>query len=77
MPNSINNYSLVDDGRLKFELAKPCYVWSNYLVYYDKIIIGKVRYRKITNFSGIQVKQCFIWVVITGMELDLPTSNFI
>jgi len=77
MPDSIKSYSLADDGKFKVELAKPCYVQFDYLVYYDKTITGKVSYGKITDLSGIQAKQFFIWVDVTGMEMDLPASDYI
>jgi len=77
MPDSVKSYSLADDGKFKVELAKPCYVQFDYLVYYDKTITGKVSYGKITDLSGIQAKQFFIWVDVTGMEMDLPASDYI
>lgn len=77
IPDSVTNYSLADDGKFKVELAKPCYVQFDYLVYYDKTITGKVSYGKISDLSGIQAKQFFIWVDVTGMEMDLPASDYI
>lgn len=77
IPDSVTSYSLADDGEFKVELAKSCYVQFDYLVYYEKTITGKVTYGKITDLSGIQAKQFFIWVDITGMEVDLPASDYI
>lgn len=77
IPDSVKSYSLADDGKFKVELAKPCYVQFDYLVYYEKTITGKVSYGKISDLSGIQAKQFFIWVDVTGMEVDLPSSDYI
>uniref|UniRef100_A0A0C9RNE3 TSA: Wollemia nobilis Ref_Wollemi_Transcript_8709_1002 transcribed RNA sequence n=1 Tax=Wollemia nobilis TaxID=56998 RepID=A0A0C9RNE3_9CONI len=77
LPDSVKSYSLGDDGSFKVELDKPCYVQFNYLVYYEKTITGKLSYGKITGLDGIQAKQFFIWVDVTGIVMDLPSSDYI
>ncbi|XP_078435667.1 uncharacterized protein At5g01610-like [Wolffia australiana] len=92
LPNAVSTYSLSDDGHFVVELASPCYVQFSHLVYYDRIIKGKLSYGKVTEISGIQAKELFVWVSVTGLALtpdgkhiqfqsgifseDLPISMF-
>lgn len=57
-------------------LTHPCYVQFDQLVYYDKLVKGKLSYGSVTDVSGIQAKKFFIWVNVNGMTLD-STSNMI
>ncbi|GLJ05644.1 hypothetical protein SUGI_0022120 [Cryptomeria japonica] len=77
LPDSVKSYSLADDGEFKVELEKPCYVQFNCLVYYDDKITGKLTYGKISDLDGIKVRKFFIWVNIKGIEVDVPSSDFI
>uniref|UniRef100_A0A0C9QUH1 TSA: Wollemia nobilis Ref_Wollemi_Transcript_8711_996 transcribed RNA sequence n=1 Tax=Wollemia nobilis TaxID=56998 RepID=A0A0C9QUH1_9CONI len=77
LPGSVKSYSLADDGDFHVELHNPCYVQFDYLVYYEKTVTGKLSYGKITDLSGIQAKQWFIWVDVTGIEVDFPSSDYI
>ncbi|GLJ05645.1 hypothetical protein SUGI_0022140 [Cryptomeria japonica] len=77
LPDSVKSYSVADDGSFKVELDSPCYVQFNYLVYYEKTVTGKLSYGKITDLDGIQAKKFFIWVNVIGIEVDLPSANYI
>lgn len=57
-------------------MEHPCYVkfLDDQIVYYDKVIKGKLSYGKITNVSGIQAKKLFIWLPVTGMEMDADSG---
>ncbi|GLJ05643.1 hypothetical protein SUGI_0022110 [Cryptomeria japonica] len=77
LPDSVKSYSLADDGEFRVDLEKPCYVQFNYLVYYDNKITGKLTYGKISDLDGIEVRKFFIWVNIKGIEVDVPSSDFV
>ena len=53
------------------EMEHTCYVKfaDDQLVYYDKIIKGKLSYGKVSEVSGIQAKR-FLWVPVTGLDVD-------
>ncbi|KAL1540945.1 hypothetical protein AAHA92_25225 [Salvia divinorum] len=73
IPREIKSYSLSNtDSSFTIELsANPCYVkFDDQLVYYDRIIKGKLEYGKVSGVSGIQAKKFFLWVSVTGMEVD-------
>ncbi|KAF8398546.1 hypothetical protein HHK36_017476 [Tetracentron sinense] len=70
LPDGVKSYSISDDGDFKIELERPCYVQFDELVYYDKKINGKMRYGVVSDVSGIQAKKLFVWVPVTGMEVD-------
>ncbi|KAH6814391.1 DUF538 family protein [Perilla frutescens var. frutescens] len=73
IPREIKSYSLSNtDNSFTIELSSnPCYVkFDDQLVYYDRIIKGKLEYGKVSGVSGIQAKKFFIWVSVTGMEVD-------
>lgn len=77
LPDSVQNYSLSDDGRFVVVLENPCYIEFDYLVYYEKTITGKLSYGSITNLKGIQVKRFFIWFDVDEIRVDLPPSDSI
>ncbi|KAL0369923.1 UNVERIFIED_CONTAM: hypothetical protein Sangu_0310400 [Sesamum angustifolium] len=73
LPREIKSYSLSNtDNSFTIELSSnPCYVkFNGQLVYYDKIIKGKLGQGKVTDVSGIQAKKLFIWVSVTGIDVD-------
>ncbi|GLT82388.1 hypothetical protein SLE2022_007710 [Rubroshorea leprosula] len=76
LPNNVKSYTLSDDGDFSVELYNPCYVQFDQLVYYDKQIKGKLSYGSVHGVSGIQAKKLFIWVSVTGIEVD-KTSDMI
>ncbi|KAI3868046.1 hypothetical protein MKX03_035262 [Papaver bracteatum] len=76
LPDGVKSYSLSENGDFEVELKHPCYVHFDTLVYYDKKITGKLKYGDIENISGIQAKKLFLWVTVTGMEVD-SDPNFI
>ncbi|KAJ3674594.1 hypothetical protein LUZ60_005210 [Juncus effusus] len=68
LPNSVESYSLSEDGSFEVNLSSTCYVqFPSNLVYYEKTIKGKLSYGAISDLSGIQVKKLFIWVSVTGI----------
>lgn len=73
LPRDVKSYTLSNkDNSFTIELSSnPCYVkFKDQVVYYDKIVRGKLGYGKVTGVSGIQAKKFFIWVSVTGMEVD-------
>jgi|UniRef100_A0A2N9J761 hypothetical protein len=78
LPDSVTNYSLsTSDGQFVVNLAKPCYIQFDYLVYYDTTISGKLSYGSITNLKGIQVQRFFLWLGVDEIRVDLPPSDSI
>ncbi|XAR60451.1 hypothetical protein NMG60_11033845 [Bertholletia excelsa] len=70
IPNAVKSYSLSDDGSFTVELDRPCYVHYDDVVYYDKHIKGKLTYGAVSDVSGIEAKQLFIWVPVTSIQID-------
>ncbi|XP_054806170.1 uncharacterized protein LOC129308806 [Prosopis cineraria] len=70
LPNNVKSYALSDDGSFRVELQKPCYVQFDRLVYYDKVITGKLTYGSVSDVSGIQAKKLFIWLPVTGIKAN-------
>ncbi|KAG6403478.1 hypothetical protein SASPL_135701 [Salvia splendens] len=73
IPREIKSYSLSNtDSSFTIELsANPCYVkFDDQLVYYETIIKGKLEFGKVSEVSGILAKKFFLWVSVTGMEVD-------
>ncbi|KAG6489243.1 uncharacterized protein LOC122003641 [Zingiber officinale] len=68
LPDSVVNGTLSENGEFMVELASPCYIQFSYLVYYEKIIRGKISYGAISDLSGIQAKHFFLWVSLTAIE---------
>ncbi|XP_051131383.1 uncharacterized protein LOC127251646 [Andrographis paniculata] len=79
LPMDIKSYSLSpSDGSFRVELSShPCYVhFDANLVYYDKIITGKLGLGKVTEVSGIQAKKLFLWVSVTAIAVDGEMIEF-
>lgn len=74
LPDTVTSYSLSEDGEFQLELERSCYVHFDDLVYYEKKITGKLSYGAISDLTGIQAKKLFIWVSVTGIEMD-PGSD--
>ncbi|GAB4851493.1 hypothetical protein Ancab_030895 [Ancistrocladus abbreviatus] len=77
LPNSVKNFSLSSDGSFNVELSAPCYVQFDYMVYYDRIISGKLKYGSIKDLEGIQVQKFLLWLTVDEIVVDLPPSNYI
>ncbi|KAI3450884.1 hypothetical protein Pfo_007549 [Paulownia fortunei] len=44
--------------------------YNDQLVFFGKVIKGKLGYGKVSGVSGIQAKKFFIWVPVTGIDAD-------
>ncbi|KAL2470454.1 hypothetical protein Adt_38590 [Abeliophyllum distichum] len=73
LPQNIKSYTLsTADNSFTIELSShPCYVnFNGQSVYYDRIIKGKLGFGKVSEVSGIQAKKFFVWVSVTGIDVD-------
>ncbi|KAM0952085.1 hypothetical protein DsansV1_C03g0032681 [Dioscorea sansibarensis] len=77
LPDTVINYTLFDDGSFVIDLAGPCYIEFDYLVYYQPRITGTVHYGSIDDLKGIQVRRFLIWFDVDSIKVDLPPANFI
>lgn len=75
IPDTVTTYSLADNGKFELELERSCYVHFDNLVYYDKKISGNLTYGAISDLTGIQAKKLFVWVSVTGIEMDLGSDE--
>ncbi|KAL4560983.1 hypothetical protein LXL04_033141 [Taraxacum kok-saghyz] len=78
LPNAVDSYVLSPtDGAFTVQLKRPCYVkFEDQTVYYSKNIQGKLTYGSVSDVSGIQAKQFFLWLSVTGMDMD-PGSDML
>ncbi|CAK8578507.1 unnamed protein product [Lathyrus sativus] len=71
LPNNIASYTISPSGHFTVHLDFPCYVrFSDQLVYYNTLITGTLTYGSVSGVSGIQAKMLFVWLPVTGMEVD-------
>ncbi|CAI8618607.1 unnamed protein product [Vicia faba] len=71
LPNNIASYTISPSGSFTVHLESPCYVhFSDQLVYYNTLITGTLTHGSVSGVSGIQAKMLFIWLPVTGMEVD-------
>ncbi|KAJ8560862.1 hypothetical protein K7X08_027052 [Anisodus acutangulus] len=72
LPNNVKSYTISSkDNSFTVQLTHPCYVqFKDQLVYYEKEIKGKMSYGKVSDVSGIQAKKVFVWVSVTGINVD-------
>lgn len=76
LPDAVESYTLSpSDGAFTVQLTRPCYVqFDDQTVYYSKNIQGKLTYGSVSDVSGIQAKQFFLWLSVTGMDLDTGSN---
>ncbi|XP_076896564.1 uncharacterized protein At5g01610-like [Bidens hawaiensis] len=76
LPNAVESYTLSPtDGAFTVHLTRPCYVkFDDQTVYYSKDIQGKLTYGSVSDVTGIQAKQFFLWLSVTGMDLDTDSG---
>ncbi|OAY64078.1 hypothetical protein ACMD2_10954 [Ananas comosus] len=77
LPDSVTSFSLASDGSFVVDLAGPCYVDFEYLVYYEPRVTGVVKYGGIGSLKGIQVRRFLIWFDVDAIKVDLPPSDYI
>lgn len=72
LPDAVESYTLSPtNGEFDVKLSRECYVkFDDQTVYYGKSIKGKLSYGSISGVTGIQAKQLFLWLSVTGMEVD-------
>uniref|UniRef100_A0A251TFF8 Uncharacterized protein n=2 Tax=Helianthus annuus TaxID=4232 RepID=A0A251TFF8_HELAN len=77
LPDAVESYTLSPTGAFTVTLSRPCYVkFDDQTVYYNNFITGTLTYGSVSGVSGIQAKQLFLWLSVTGMDLD-TSSNMI
>ncbi|KAL8159479.1 hypothetical protein V2J09_001016 [Rumex salicifolius] len=77
-PDAPNTYDLSSDGSFSVRLQRTCYVhFDDQLVYYDSHITGHLRPGSVSSVTGIQAKKFFLWVPVTGMDLDPDTNSIV
>ncbi|KAH7837145.1 hypothetical protein Vadar_010153 [Vaccinium darrowii] len=60
IPDAVESYTISSDGSFVVNLDRSCYVhFDDELVYYDKLVKGKMSYGSVTDVSGIQAKKLF------------------
>ncbi|XP_057507998.1 uncharacterized protein LOC130790942 [Actinidia eriantha] len=77
LPDSVESYSLSEDGSFVVELREDCYIQFDYIMYYDKEITGMLKYGSISDLRGIQVQRFFLWFDVDEIKVDLPPSDSI
>ncbi|EFJ11066.1 hypothetical protein SELMODRAFT_447102 [Selaginella moellendorffii] len=78
LPNLVTSYSLRDNNStFVVHLQHECYHRFENLVWYGTTISGKLGYGKIENLSGIQAKELFLWLGVTGIRVDESNRDYI
>ncbi|KAL3609072.1 hypothetical protein D5086_000092 [Populus alba] len=78
LPDNVESYTLPSsDGSFEVKLKTPYYVHFDDVVYYDKVIKGKLSYGSVHDVSGIQAKKLFIWLPVTGIEVSKADDGMI
>ena len=78
LPDNVESYTLPSsDGSFEVKLKTPCYVHFDDVVYYDKVIKGKMSYGSVHDVSGIQAKKLFVWLPVTGIEVSKADDGMI
>lgn len=71
LPDTARRYLLHDDGSFDLYLDDGCEVEAGgYRVFYSIKISGVVAPRRVTGLEGVRVRVLFVWVPVTGIEVD-------
>ncbi|KAL9256149.1 hypothetical protein AKJ16_DCAP17613 [Drosera capensis] len=78
LPSSVSNYTLSDNGDFQVTLPSPCYVNFEYLVYYDTLVTGTLKYGSISELKGVKVQRFGVfWFEIDEIKVDLPETEWV
>ena len=71
LPNTARRYLLHDDGSFELFLDDNCEVQAGgYRVLYDIKLTGSLAPGAVTGLEGVRVRVLFVWVPVTGVEVD-------
>uniref|UniRef100_A0A6N2M7J8 DUF538 domain-containing protein n=1 Tax=Salix viminalis TaxID=40686 RepID=A0A6N2M7J8_SALVM len=78
LPDNVESFTLPSsDGSFEVKLKTTCYVHFDDVVYYDKVIKGKMSYGSVHDVSGIQAKKLFVWLPVTGIEVSKADDGMV
>ncbi|XP_024373284.1 uncharacterized protein [Physcomitrium patens] len=78
LPSSVKSYSISEDGDFCVALQSSCYAKiEDQLAYYSRNITGQLKFGTISNLNGIETKQLFVWLPVTGIYVDVPATPYI
>ncbi|KAJ6392699.1 hypothetical protein OIU77_022234 [Salix suchowensis] len=78
LPDNVESFTLPSsDGSFEVKLKTTCYVHFDDVVYYDKVIKGKMSYGSVHEVSGIQAKKLFVWLPVTGIEVSKADEGMV
>ncbi|KAG0578671.1 hypothetical protein M758_4G037700 [Ceratodon purpureus] len=78
LPSSVKRYSIDKEGAFSVSLEGPCYAKiGDQLAYYDQNITGTLKFGSISSLDGIETKQLFVWLPVTGIYVDVPATPYI
>lgn len=77
LPDAVSSFNISAGGDFSVELYGPCYIKFDYMVYYDRVISGNLKYGSITSLKGVQVQKFLLWLNVDEIRVDLPPSDYI
>lgn len=73
----MDQFKIDDDGKFQVLLDQPCNAKFESELHYEKNISGTLSYGKISNFTGVQAQELFLWFPVNSIHVDVPSSGVI
>ncbi|BBN16304.1 hypothetical protein MPTK1_7g05200 [Marchantia polymorpha subsp. ruderalis] len=76
LPSTVKSYTLADNGKFEVKLDAPCYAKIEDDVYYSNSITGTLSFGKIQGLDGIQAREGWFWLCVTGIVARSDSIEF-
>ncbi|CAM8988800.1 hypothetical protein QQ045_009482 [Rhodiola kirilowii] len=77
LPSRVEDFTIDESGKFMLHLDQPCNAKFESQLHYDKDISGTLSYGKISNFTGVQAQELFLWFPVNSIHVDIPSSGLI
>ncbi|KAL9274421.1 hypothetical protein AKJ16_DCAP06988 [Drosera capensis] len=78
LPKGVTNYTLDDEsGMFEVYLDQPCNVKFESELHYETNVTGRLSDGQIGNLTGISAQDLFLWFLVKGIRVDMPSSGLV
>uniref|UniRef100_A0A7N1A4B5 Uncharacterized protein n=1 Tax=Kalanchoe fedtschenkoi TaxID=63787 RepID=A0A7N1A4B5_KALFE len=78
LPKGVHDFTIDDEsGWFRVRLDQACNAKFESEVHYDRNISGVLSYGRISNITGVEAQELFLWFPVKSIHVDIPSSGLI
>ncbi|CAM8978832.1 unnamed protein product [Rhodiola kirilowii] len=77
LPKNVNDFAIDGTGIFEVHLEQACNAKFESELHYDRNITGTLSYGRISNLTGVQAQELFLWFPVNSIHVDVPSSGLI